>query len=470
MPNPRIVIGATHSGTGKTTITSGLILSLRSRSLSVQPFKVGPDYIDPGFHTLAAGRECRNLDTVMMGEDGVAASFLTASEDADISIIEGVMGLYDGFTGGEGSAPFFGSTAQIAKVLAAPVVLCIDASAMAASAAAVALGFQLIDREVPLAGFILNNVAGPRHFEMIKGPVEDATGLTVFGSLPRNKQLSLPERHLGLVPAWEGGTLPESFKLLENSVSQHIDIDALIETARNASESAPKNKLNHTFFPFGKKSSKTGKTKIGYALDDAFHFYYRDNLDILEGLGAELIPFSPLRDDGLPNGIGGIYLGGGYPEMYGKELEENGGMRAALKKAAGDGLPIYAECGGLMYLMDRIVDFDGSEYAMCGVFTGEVRMEKKLAALGYYRGTAEVTTILAEAGDALWGHVFHWSTLAGTDPEQQYGFVLEKDGSEAIRDGLMFRNTLAGYFHVHFAGNPAWAKRFVDICHEAATV
>ena len=480
MKIPRIIIAATHSGTGKTTITSGIILSLRKRGLIVQPYKVGPDYIDPGFHTLAAGRTCRNLDTVMMGEEGVTASFRSASKDADIAVIEGVMGLYDGFSGGgprtgpasRGAAAdvprFFGSTAHIAKVLRAPVVLCIDASAMSSSAAAVALGFQQLDPDVPLAGFILNNIAGARHYEMIKKPVEDATGLSVFGYVPKNAEITLPERHLGLVPAWERKGLFESSKVLERAVSKNIDIEKLVTTARNAYDLPPAKAENDNIFQPREKFSKTKRVKIGYALDDAFHFYYRDNLEILASFGAELFPFSPIEDTKLPPGIRGVYIGGGYPEMFGRQLEKNTAMRKTFRQAAAGGLPVYAECGGLMYLMDRIVDFDGSEYEMCGVFTGAVMMEKKLAALGYYFGRAEEDSSIAKRGDGIWGHVFHWSTLRGLAEQQPFAFSLDKPGKRPVRDGLMFKNVLAGYFHIHFAGNPAWAQRFVEKCSQTA--
>lgn len=469
MKIPRIIIAATHSGTGKTTITSGIILSLKKRGFTVQPYKVGPDYIDPGFHTLAAGRTCRNLDTVMMGEEGVTASFRSAAKGADISVIEGVMGLYDGFSGAaSGVSRFFGSTAHIAKVLRTPVVLCIDAAAMSASAAAVALGFRQLDPDVPLAGYIFNNIAGARHYELIKKPVEDATGLPVFGYVSKNAEITLPERHLGLVPAWERKGLPESSNALERAVSENIDMEKLVAAAANALDLPPDKAGNDNIFQPRKKFSKTARVKIGYALDDAFHFYYRDNLEILEGFGAELLPFSPIRDTELPPGIQGVYLGGGYPELFGRQLEQNTAMRKTFRRAAGGGMPVYAECGGLMYLMERIVDFDGVSYAMAGVFQGAVKMKKKLAALGYYFGKAEEDTIIAQRGDGIWGHVFHWSTLCGLAERQPFAFSLEKPEKERVMDGLMYRNVLAGYFHIHFAGNPAWARRFVETCAQTA--
>jgi cobyrinic acid a,c-diamide synthase len=485
MNAPRLTIAATHSGTGKTTITAGLILALRNRGLTIQPFKVGPDYIDPGFHTLAAGRPGRNLDTVMISEEAVAELFLHAAggggtaggaagkhgsffPPADLSVIEGVMGLYDGFSGEVET----GSTAHLAKVLHSPVVLCIDARAMARSAAAVALGFVRFDPAARICGFILNNIGSPHHFELVKGIIEETTKLPVFGYLPKQGEIALPERHLGLVPAWERDELPEAERLA-GLVEEYIDVDRTIEAARSAPElevrqldasETPGPHGGSKIFPQTQISSNTGRVKIGYALDDAFHFYYQDNLDILEWYGAELVPFSPLRDDRLPEGIAGIYIGGGYPELRAEALAGNTGMTESLRKAARSGMPIYAECGGLMYLVEELVTFEGVTFPMAGLFPGKVIMEKKLAALGYYRGTALEDTPIAKKGWSVWGHVFHWSRLEGVAQNQRFGFTLEKPGKDPVTDGLLEGNVLAGYFHIHFAGNVAWPKRFIQLC------
>lgn len=472
MKFPRLIIGATHSGTGKTTITTGIILALRDRGLIVQPFKVGPDYIDPGFHSLAAGRKSRNLDPVMTGEEGVKNVFLSASDDADISLIEGVMGLYDGLQEDldtahpDGSEKYRGSTAHIAKILKAPVVLCIDAGGMSASGAAVALGFKNLDPDLTLAGYILNNIAGERHYRMVKNPIEEAAGLPVFGYLPKNREISLPERHLGLVPAWEKKELPEASKMLTRLVEEYIDIDALIAAADKASSLTEETgrSRNTVFFQSTTKSSNTAKVPIGYALDDAFHFYYQDNLDLLEEAGAELVPFSPIKDTKLPEGVRGLYLGGGYPELFAEGLQRNVSMKGEIFSAAGKGLPVYAECGGLMYLMEELVDFNGRVFSLAGVFKGAVSMDRKLAALGYYEGKSVRDTPISKMGESIWGHVFHWSTLQNLDDNQEFAFLLEKPGREPLRDGLVYRNVLAGYFHLHFAGNFNWVKRFVSIC------
>ena len=485
MNAPRLTIAATHSGTGKTTISAGLILALRNRGLTVQPFKVGPDYIDPGFHTLAAGRPGRNLDTVMISEEAVAELFLHAAggggaaggaagehgsffPPADLSVIEGVMGLYDGFSGGVET----GSTAHVAKILQSPVALCIDARAMARSAAAVALGFVRFDPAARICGFILNNIGSPHHFDLVKGIIEETTELPVFGYLPKQKEIALPERHLGLVPAWERDEIPAAGKLAE-LIELHIDVERLLEEARKAPElkalnlnahGTPAPRGGNKIFIKKSTSSNTERVKIGYALDDAFHFYYRDNLDILEWYGAELVPFSPLRDDRLPEGITGIYLGGGYPELRAEALAGNTAMKESLRKAARSGMPIYAECGGLMYLVEELVTFEGNSYPMAGLFPGKVIMEKKLAALGYYRGTALEDTPIAKKGWSVWGHVFHWSRLEGVAQNQRFGFTLEKPGKETVTDGLLQGNMLAGYFHIHFAGNVEWPKRFIELC------
>ena len=473
MNTPRIVIAATHSGAGKTTITLGIILALKKRGYTVQAFKTGPDYIDPGFHTLAAGRPARNLDTVLIPGENIIETYLhgvesRGSESADFAVIEGVMGLYDGFSGGDER----GSTAHLSKILDAPILLCIDASAAARSAGAMALGFKQFDRNVRLAGFILNNIGGPSHFAVTRQAIEAATGLPVLGFLPKNRGITLPERHLGLVPAWEREGLPESAGVLVSAVEEHIDVDRVIDIAGKAPALAPGEERGRAAEPpagrkiFQKavKKSDTPAVRIGYALDDAFHFYYQNNLDLLSGRGGELVPFSPMRDPELPEGISGVYIGGGYPEIFAEQLQGNRSMRQAIADAAREGLPVYAECGGLMYLMERIITFDGGAFEMAGLFTGQVKMEKKLSALGYYYGRARADSVIARKGWGLWGHLFHWSTLEGVAEDQEYAFSLEKPGREPIADGLRFKNVVAGYFHIHFAGGPHWADRFLENC------
>lgn len=487
---PRAVIAGTNSGSGKTTVTMGLILALRARGYDVRPYKTGPDYIDPGFLSLAAGRPARNLDTQMIPESALRGLFCTVRDEvsggscrAPLSLIEGVMGLYDGFSGTEEQ----GSTAHVAKVLKAPVILLVSAKAMARSAAALVMGFLEFDRDVPFGGIIFNNLGSEKHYRIVKDAVElalekafrgDRDKISVLGYLPHSKEITLPERHLGLVPAWESKSLPDSVHRFAERMEETLNIDRIVEIAEGAPPLETLSSI-YTGTKAGKIGgivqkpaiiSKTEKVKIAYALDDAFHFYYEDNLDILRDAGTELVPFSPIRDDCLPQGVGGIYLGGGYPELFASDLENNREMLGAVASASAGGLPIYAECGGLMYLMDELVNFEGQSFAMAGVFKGRVVMEKKLSALGYYHGTALRDTPLAEKGWGLWGHVFHWSRLEGTC-EETFSFELKKErngenseNSEVVPDGLLRGNTLAGYFHIHFAGDLRWPRRFVGIC------
>ena len=454
---PRFVIAGTHSGVGKTTMTLGIILALQKRGLQVQAFKTGPDYIDPGFHSLATGKPARNLDTVMMGVEGSLSSFLRNTEECDIAVVEGVMGLFDG----DQSTPGEGSTAHLAKTLKAPVILCIDARAMAQSAGAVALGFKSFDQDLMVAGFILNNIASESHFLSASTIIEKVTSLPVLGYMQKDSKITMPERHLGLVPAWERRSLGECEEPLVKAVEDHIDVDRLIDIAEGAAEIKW---ADNNIIPDRIRKSENQTIKLGYALDKAFHFYYQDNLDILEALGAELVPFSPISDNALPDKCDGLYLGGGYPELHGRELEKNDSMRNTIREAAQTGMPVYGECGGLMYLMDKIVTFDGAEFEMAGVFQGYVKMEKKLAALGYRTGTVLKENPVAGKDWKLKGHVFHWSSLYGTSPDQEYAFLLEKEGKENTPDGLMYKNVVAGYFHVHFSGAEEWAHRFVDSC------
>lgn len=482
---PRIVIAATHSGTGKTTITSGLLYALRERGHTVQAFKVGPDYIDPGFHTLASGRACRNLDTLMMTESGVRVSFVRAAVGAEVCVIEGVMGLYDGLSGEEETA----STAEVAKLLDAPVLLVIDISAMAGSAGAVALGFVNYDPAVRIAGFILNNAAGESHFDMARKSVEKVTGLPVLGWMGKVADLCLPERHLGLARAHGNPGFPRQIAEAARLMEDRFNLDAILAAAREAAAPAISDPgktvvrgknyaVRDNSFPEPGKNVEIQKqvpVRIGYALDDAFYFYYEDNLDILKSFGAELVPFSPLKDETLPRGLKGVYFGGGYPELFAAGLSGNSGMRRSIREAAEKGMPIYGECGGLMYLVERLVDFEGVSFDMVGLFPGTVRMTKKLAALGYYRGRALSDSVIAEKGWQIWGHVFHWSEYDAPGKARR---ARDTPGSEALRsaysleapgkadtlDGLVKWNAVAGYFHMHFAGNPEFAKRFVGKC------
>jgi cobyrinic acid a,c-diamide synthase len=396
----RLVIAGTHSGVGKTTLTAGIVAALRGRGLSVQPFKVGPDYIDPTYHTLAAGRQCRNLDTWMAPAERVKTLFGRASADADMAIIEGVMGLYYG-ADYDGES---GSTAQVAKLLGAPVVVIVDASRMARSAGAIALGCRDFDVDVPLAGFIVNHVANDGHGRGVGAAITNATGLPVFGWLQREETLHVPERHLGLVPTHEPGRWLEFIRAAGAMVARQLDIDQLIAIA---SQAPPLPAIDEMETP-----PTMNRPVIAVARDEAFHFTYEDNLDLLRTAGAEIVFFSPLRDSCVPIGTAGVILGGGFPEVYAETLSANGPMHAALRAAHRRGLPIYAECGGLMYLTESIRDGQGIVHSMVGLLPGRSLMSDRLT-LGYRVACSAGNSWFLGEGESVRGHEFHYSEWHG---------------------------------------------------------
>ncbi|HHT9120763.1 MAG TPA: cobyrinate a,c-diamide synthase [Candidatus Hypogeohydataceae bacterium YC41] len=453
---PSLLIAGTHSGVGKTTVTLALMSALRKKGLRVQGFKVGPDYIDPSHHTLATGLPSRNLDTWMMGTEACLELFARAASRADVSVIEGVMGLYDGHSDGTGA----GSSAHLAKLLGVPVILVMDAKGLGQSAAAMALGYKLFDPEVFLAGIILNNVASESHLEYLKKPIEEKVGLPVLAYMKKDASLSIPERHLGLVSSQESmnpdyyTSLAEKLIWVGKKGPQEI-----AGFARGIAPQTPK------AFSVG-ATRQVGPTRIALAQDEAFHFYYQDNLDLLETLGAKILPFSPLKDSALPSGAELIYIGGGFPELYAYQLEANFPIREAIRQAAEKGVTIYAECGGLMYLMERLLDFEGGSYKMCGVFNGTSRMEKRRQALGYVTVQARQDNLLCKKGETLRGHVFHWSRLVDVPKDTAFAYQLEKATAEGITsvglDGLQKDNVLASYVHVHFAQNTALASNLLS--------
>ena len=450
MTSPRIVIAGTNSGSGKTTMTMGLLSALRARGLAVQPFKAGPDYIDPGFHSLAAGRPCRNLDSMLLSRDRLLELFERASGKADISVVEGVMGLFDGAGHGDER----GSTAHLARILSAPVLLVINGRGLSRSAAAMARGFAEFDRRIAVKGVLLNNIGSLRHYEAIRRPVEEEAGIPVFGHLPRSGAIAIPERHLGLVPAAGGEEMERFLDRLRSMVEDHVDVNRIVDAART-SPPLPRHGCS-LFMP----SPSVRKTRVAVALDEAFHFYYQDNLDILEHLGAELLPFSPLRDSSLPRGTGGIYIGGGFPEEFAPLLSANHSLREEIRAASEAGMPILAECGGLMYLAGSLEDRAGREHPMAGVFPGTVRMGKKLQALGYCEGRLTRKTLLGRKGSTLLGHVFHWSSYDSGGNDRLFSMEIEKDGKR-FADGLAKKNSFASYLHIHFGTRPSLAGAFL---------
>lgn len=438
MPLSAFVVAGTHSGAGKTTVSLGLMAALRRRGLTVQPFKVGPDFIDPMHHTRTCGRPSRNLDGWMLSPQANTERFGTATADADAAIVEGVMGLFDGVDG----ASDRGSTAEMAKLLGLPVVLVVDAGAMARSAAAVVHGYATYDPAVRVAGVIFNNVGGAAHAGMLRDAVTGS--VPVFGALPREDGIVVPERHLGLHLPHE--TEDAFTARLADLLEAHVDVEGLLERTR-VEVVATSNGAT--------LRSPSPAVRVALARDEAFCFYYEDNLDILRAAGAELVPFSPIRDP-LPSGIGGVYIGGGYPELHAEQLAGNADTRKAIREFAAAGGPIYAECGGLMYLAS-VLEVDGTSYPQCGVFPFTTRIPAGLA-LAYV--TARTTGGLFDAGLTARGQLYHHSAVVGS-PGVPCSFVLETSDGDTADEGYTAGNVVGTYAHLHFASEPRLAHAFV---------
>lgn len=444
------VIAGTHSGCGKTTITLALLSALKKKGLSIQSFKAGPDFIDSGLHRLITGKPSRNLDLWICGEEYVKECFYKHSKDVDISIVEGVMGLYDGDT----------STAELAKILNLPVIIVVDAYGMAESAGAIVKGFseykpKKAEKIAPIAGVIFNRVASERHFERLKNSVKDSN---VLGYLPRDLNFEIPHRHLGLVVAEENPIKEKNIEALADAALRFIDIDRLL---------SQKSKVRNqeSIVRTQESEIKSHKIKIAVAYDKAFCFYYEDNLDLLKEAGAEIIKFSPLFDRAIPD-ADALYIGGGYPEIYAKELSQNKSMLKLIHEWADKGKPIYAECGGLIYLSKGIYDFEDNFFEMASVFPFEIEMKKR-AHLGYREIVLKEDSILGRKGDNLRGHEFHYSGIKQSSvntPQSAVGncyTIFNNKGQNIGSEGYRFKNTLASYVHVHFGSNPAIAENFM---------
>lgn len=449
-PIPRIVIAGTHTGCGKTTLALGLMRALARRGLRVQAFKAGPDFIDPSYHSVVTGRPSRNLDTWMMPRDALMECFDRAARDADIAVIEGMMGLYDG----RDAVGDDGSTAQLAKQLDAPVVLVVDCSPLARSAAAMVLGYRRFDPGVQILGVVLNNVGGAKHWAWMRDAITPRTGVPVLGGLVGDASFALPERHLGLVPQIEHRPALEQFDRIADALEQLTDLDQLLALARAAPPLRP---FARGTFPAAPPADNL--PVIAVARDEAFSFYYEDNLDLLRQRGARLVDFSPLHDRRVPD-AGLIYIGGGFPEVFAEKLAENAPMRASVKEFAASGKPIYAECGGLMYLADSIATLDGAVHPMVGLFGTRVRMHERLAALGYLEVTAVRDTWLMRRGETARGHEFHYSTLEATG-ETPSLYEARGFGGATKSEGFAWGSVIASYVHLHFASNLLVAQRLV---------
>jgi cobyrinic acid a,c-diamide synthase len=452
---PRVVIAATASGVGKTTATVALIGAMRARGLKVAAFKCGPDYLDPTYHERAAGVRSHNLDGWMMDRAAVVATFARASADADIAVIEGMMGLFDSATptGEEGS------TAQIAKWLDAPIILVTDASGVARTIAAVSAGFARFDPAVRVAGMICNRVGGRGHLDLLRAAEPE---VPIVGGFPASAELAFPERHLGLLMADESNVPQRLIDGWSRLAANWLDLDAIAEIAR----SAPALRVDHASGSRNIDSSSPPRCRIGMAYDAAFHFYYEDNLNRLRSVGAEIVNFSPIRDRELPD-VDGLYFGGGYPEAFAKELSSNAAMLAAIRRFAADGGLIYAECGGLMYLTDAIRTLDGARWPMAAIIPGVAVMSKRLQAIGYVEVESRADSILGRAQTRFRGHQFRHSTLEGADGGDQIDRIYNvkpRWGGAAFAEGYRVGNVVASYVHAHWASNPAVAEALVDAC------
>ncbi len=455
-----ILIAGTHSGCGKTTVTLGLMAALKRRGLRVAPFKVGPDFIDPGHHTRVTGIVSRNLDGWMLSRDYNTACFLQNTKDADIAVVEGVMGLFDGYDGKSDA----GSAAQMAKWLDLPVVLVVDARSMARSAAALVQGFERFDPDLRFAGVVFNNLGSARHLQYLKEALEDNVHMSCLGGILRDTAIAIPERHLGLVTEGDHPLSDDDMAKLADLMEERIDIDALMR------ENPPRPSLEKgdaiSSSPFCKRGPGgiSERVRIGVARDNAFCFYYEDNLDILRGFGADLVFFSPMTDR-PPQDLDGLYLGGGYPELFADRLSDHHRMREWVKAKSDDGMPVYGECGGFMYLCDAIHDLADKRHPMAGVFPFTTRMLPKLKALGYREIRLTEDTPLGPARTTARGHEFHYSgRIDATGDVHTVYAVADRKGGPAAAEGYRRHRTIGSYIHLHFGSRPTIAEHFVNAC------
>ena len=456
MISPRVIIAGTHSGVGKTTVTLAILAALKARGRRVQAFKAGPDFIDPSHHAAVTGRPSRNLDGWMLDADVNRKIFTRASADADISIIEGMMGLFDG------SSPVseIGSTAELAKQLSAPVLLVIDGSAMARSAAAMVSGYAKFDSGLRVIGVLFNRISSEGHYKLLKEAIEQETDVMAVGYLRPDPAVTILDRHLGLVMAMEQG-IDARYGLLAQAAMETIDLDRIEALAHDVRDEALGVKDERDGAGQDQNRLMPQQVRIGVAQDQAFCFYYPDNLELLEAAGAELVKFSPLNDQLLPD-VDMLYLGGGYPELHGERLAHNVTMRAAIRKFAEQGGTIYAECGGLMYLTQAICDFDGTSHEMVGLFPAEAVMRKSGLTLGYRAVKLSRDCILGSSGTIVRGHEFHTSTLVSKGGLTYTCALRDAQGLSKGPDGLVAGNVVALYTHLHFASRPQIAKSLVS--------
>ncbi len=453
----RLLISAAHKSSGKTTVTVGICAALTQRGLRVQPFKKGPDYIDPMWLAQASGRACFNLDPYLMSHAQIKAIFATHSHHANISIVEGNKGLYDGLAL-DGS----NSNAALAKLLDLPVVLVLDARGMTRGIAPLILGYQAFDPAIRIAGVILNKIGGSRHEAKLRAVIEHYTDVEVLGAIGLDAQLAVTERHLGLMPNHELDDAAQRVNTMGELIAKGVNLDRLLSVANQSIKPVPLEKVSVIASPSPTKKD----LRIGIAQDKAFGFYYQDDLLAFENAGVELVPFDTMQDAALPD-VDGIFIGGGFPEMFMPLLEGNVILRQRLHAAIEDGLPVYAECGGLMYLA-RSIHWQDKNYDMVGAIPADVQMHSKPIGRGYVELETTSNTPWAlpgsavETNTAIKGHEFHYSSLENIAPEMQYAYRVKRGhGADGKHDGLLYKNVLASYAHLHHNASSQWVEQFV---------
>jgi cobyrinic acid a,c-diamide synthase len=470
-----IVIAAPQSGSGKTTITLGIMAFLKRRGLRVAPFKVGPDFIDPGWHRAVTGRPSINLDGWMCSEEFVREAFVLHAQDSDIAVIEGVMGLFDGMDGRTDA----GSTAQAAKILDAPVILVVDAKSQARSAAALVNGFACFDPKVHVIGVIFNNVGSENHARILTEAVETScTGIRVLGCIPHDERLTIPSRHLGLVTADDNALAGDFQKHLAETIEKHVGLDGILTSGGQVSTFHSGTVKCGDLTP--PPANSANPVRIAVARDEAFCFVYEDNLRLLREAGVEICEFSPMRDSSLPEGIGGIYLPGGYPELHADTLASNDSMKTAIREAIESGMPVYAECGGFIYLTrgqdiispppqplspgERVAEGGVRGHEFVGIFPITTRMLPQRKALGYREVEFLADSPIGRQGTVARGHEFHYSEMEEMPKQVEQVYRLSRNGSELGSEGYRYKNCLASYVHLHFGSCPQIAATFAGNC------
>ena len=443
-----LLISSTQGHSGKTIVAVGLCKLLTQRGLLIQPFKKGPDYIDPSWLTIAAGRSCRNLDLFLVPKEKLIQTFEQACEKADLAIVEGAMGLYDGLDAQ-------GTTAEIARLLKIPVVLLVNTSRMTSSIAAMVMGYQHFQPETNIAGVLLNYVSGSRHESKLRNAVEKYCKIPVVGSIPRDANLYIAERHLGLIPSRESNDADQSVKRLGEKLKSYFDVEQILSISKRFRMPSP------SPIPVKEKERKEGtQVKIGVIFDQVFNFYYPENFEGLRQWGADLVFINSLQDR-LPQ-IDGLYVGGGFPEFFLEKLEKNKELRQDLWKAIDQGLPVYAECAGLMYLSQKI-HWQGRSYEMVGAIPAEVQVSEKPEGHGYVMAEVMNENPLFPIGLTIRGHEFHHSKVSIKKGVKFAYQVRRGHGIDGQKDGVLYKNIFAAYTHLHALGTPSWAEAFVSL-------